>query len=629
MNPIDVILGVPLGWLFCLCYKLLADFGWAIILFTLLTKVILFPLSFISQKNAVIMVKIKPQLDDIQARYEGEFETMLKEQKALYKKEHYSTLKAVLPLLAQIPVILGVISVMYHPERHLPPGYSAMSLGLDLAALPPNLLIAVLSGLSAFLLCLVQNYLNPLTRESGFLNKWGVAGFLTVFSGYFAAVCPAGVGVYWIAGNVAAILVTFLCNAMYNPKKYIDYENRSVKPKMTREEKLAKKEQRQAEKLREKADMKRFFAEENHKELVFYSEASGFYKYFQHFIEYILEHSDITVHYLTSDLGDQVFNIQRERFETYFCSSRGLITAFMKMDCEILVMTMPDLETYHIKRSLVKKDIEYIYADHGEGSFHLMLRKGALDHFDTIFCYSRNHNEEVRATERVYQLPEKKLVDVGFGLFDVLAENYQNMPELQKSRPQILIAPSWQKDNLLEYCLDGILEPLLCGAYHVILRPHPEFVKRFPGKLKQIADRYNSTPGGNFELQTDFSSNETVYQSDLVITDWSSIAQEFSFTTKKPSLFINTPMKVMNPEWRKIEIVPQEIWIREKIGMSLDTDKLGDIQSVVDALLADPDRYSQEISDLVDGLMYNVGHTDAAGGEYLISQIQMKREQLE
>jgi len=625
LNIIDFILGTPLGYLFRACYMFAEDFGLAIILFTLLTKVIFFPLSFVSQKNSVIMVKIKPKLDDIQLRYEGEFEAMMKEQKALYKEENYSTFKAVLPLLVQIPITLGVISVMYNPDRHLPVGYNSFSLGLNLSDLPQNLLIPILSGLSAFLLSAVQNYLNPLTRESSFLNKWGIAIFLTGFSGYFAAVCPAGVGIYWIAGNVFSIAVTFICNAIYNPKKYIDYENRSVKPKLSKEEKLAKKEKRHTEKAHEKADMKKFFNEENKKEIVFYSESSGFYKYFQHFIDYILNNSDITIHYLTSDLNDQVFNIKHERFETYFCSIGGLITTFMKMDCEIMVLTLPDLEQYHIKRSLVKKDIEYIYADHGEGSYHLMLRKGALDHYDTIFCYSKNHNEEIRAMEKVYNLPKKKLVNVGFGLFDVLSENYKNMPKIKKDKPQILIAPSWQKDNILESCLTQFIDSLLMGDYHIIIRPHPEFIKRFPSKMKLIFDKYADKLSDDFEIQTDFSSNETVYQSDLVITDWSSIAQEFSFTTKKPSLFINTPMKVMNLEWQKIEIEPQEIWIRNEIGISLDMDKLETAKAVVDELIINSKDYEKIIDDLVSDLMYNIGNTAEVGGEYLIKQIKDRR----
>jgi len=280
------------------------------------------------------------------------------------------------------------------------------------------------------------------------------------------------------------------------------------------------------------------------------------------------------------------------------------------------------------------------------GSSNLPLRKGALNHYDTIFCYYKEYSDEIRATERLYGLQEKNLIDVGFGLLDQLIENYNNSGLLENGllenrhpekahpenehpgndKPQILVAPSWQKDNILEYCLKPLLEGLLKLDADIIIRPHPEFVKRFPEKVKAISDKYSDKKdAGALEIQTDFSSNSTVYNSDLVITDWSSIAQEFSLTTKKPSLFINTPMKVMNLEWRKIGIEPMDIWIRDRIGVSVDTDKLGDIDAIVLELLDHKDDYAVAIEAVMSEHLFNMGHTDEAGGEYIIKQICNKR----
>lgn len=60
--------------------------------------------------------------------------------------------------------------------------------------------------------------------------------------------------------------------------------------------------------------------------------------------------------------------------------------------------------------------------------------------------------------------------------------------------------------------------------------------------MEQLKARYAGRD--DIEIQTDFSSNSTVFDSDLLITDWSDISWEFAFTTKKPVLFINTPMKL-------------------------------------------------------------------------------------
>ena len=295
----------------------------------------------------------------------------------------------------------------------------------------------------------------------------------------------------------------------------------------------------------------------------------------------------------------------------------------MKLDSDIAVTTLPDLEVYHYKRSLVRKDIEYIYADHGQGSFHMMLRKGALDHYDTIFCYGKNHDEEIRAMERVYGLPEKRLVDVGFGLLDMLIEDYAAADRPRNERPQILIAPSWQKDNILEFCLSETLEPLLGLGYQIILRPHPEFIKRFPGKMKAVIDKYCGREG--LVIEIDFSSNESVYTADLVITDWSSIAQEFSYATKKPSLFINTPMKIMNPEYKKIPLVPLDISLRDEIGVSVDTDRLGELPDLIAGLFDKRGDYKARITQVLEDNIFNIGESDRAAGEYIIQTIQEKR----
>ncbi|MCL1918961.1 MAG: membrane protein insertase YidC [Peptococcaceae bacterium] len=688
MDLINSFFGIPLGYFMYYCYQFVGNYGLTIVIFTIFTKVFLFPLSLIAQKNSIKMVRMQPQLEEIKQRYSGEHTLLLQEQKKLYKQEKYSIIKGMLPLLIQIPIILGLISVMYNPLQHLlhldqdsislllaktlehlnmaDLGYSAQLqimevvqanpqifssvpssdamisqildvnlnfLGLNMAQIPSlfniTLIIPLLSGLSAFLLCVVQNKYNVLQQEQGALSKWGITVFLVVFSTYFAFVVPCGIGLYWIFGNVLSVPVLAICNLIYNPRKYIDYENRSQKQKLTKDERKEMRALKTEMRTREKKDKRRFYASKKH--LVFYSESSGFYKYFNRIIDHITQHSDIIVHYITSDYNDQIFNLDTPKIEPYYFGNYALISVMMKMDADIVVMTMPDLEKYHIKRSLVRKDIEYVYLDHGMTSLHLMMREGALDHFDTIFCNGPNHVEEVRETERVYNLPAKNLVKTGYVLLDTLLENVSLMKQGEQGeqaeqgeneRKRILIAPSWQKNNIMELCLDEIVQPLLRTGYCIIIRPHPEFVKRFPAKMKRILEKYADVISETFIIETDFSSNFTVYTSDLVITDWSSIAQEFSYATKKPSLFINTPMKIMNPEYKKIPLVPLDISMRDEIGVSLDVDKLNTLADVIEDLFARAEAYKKHIAQILEDNIFNIGSCAQVGGEYLINAIK-------
>ena len=686
MELLNLLLGVPLGYLMYLCYRLTGGYGMSIIVFTVLTKIILFPLSLLSQKNSIKMVKIQPRLDDIRIRNEGNIELIMQEQRRLYKEEGYSTVIGILPLLLQIPLILGLINVIYNPLQHLLhvspdvislladktmeltgvadmgyggqltimetvqkhpeaflalPGVSEiveqikqadlMFLGINLSEVPKwasaTVLVPLLSGASALILSLVQNSVNVLQKEQGAVGKWAMTIFLVVFSGYFAFVVPSGIGVYWIFGNLLSILVTYICNWVYNPRKYIDYENRPQKPKLTKEEREQIRLQKKLARKREREDYRRFFSQK--KQLVFYSEASGFYKYFERLIDYIINNSDIVVHYVTSDYSDRIFNNEDLRIQKYYIGPKLLIPFMMKMDADMVVMTTPDLEKYHIKRSIVRKDVEYVYLDHGMSSFHLTLREGALDHFDTIFCYGPNHITEVRQTEEAYGLPPKKLVETGYGLLDTLLENVAKLPPVENEVKQILIAPSWQKDNILEYCLDEVLSQLLHKGFKVILRPHPEFVKRFSGKMKSIETKYQQDIGDDFIIETDFSSNSTVFMSDLVITDWSTIAHEFSYATKKPSLFINTPMKVMNPNYKRIAAVPLDISLRDQIGISVDTDKLDTLLDKVNYLLSKREEYRQKITDVMQENIFNIGSSAEKGGAYIIETLKEKKAQRE
>lgn len=374
-NFLNFTVGIPLGLLMYFCYLMTRNYGVAIIIFTLLTKIILYPLNIMVQKNSIKMVKIQPELNNITAQFPDNPDRASEEQLKLYKRENYHPLAGLIPMMIQIPLVLGVMQVIYNPLQHLLrlpadviaaisshtmealalteagssiqvkainliqqpefaesfrnlhiPGadmnaviqsiqsFDMTFMGIDLSAIPSlgswNLLLAVplIAGASSALLCICQNHVNVLQKEQGFLGRWGMALFLVLFSVYFALIVPAGVGIYWTASNLFAILAMYLVNWMYKPRDYIDYEAlEKSKIALSESKELAKKLQLSREdKLRAKAYYKAFCKDEQ-KEVIFYAEKSGFYKYFKDVIDYILENSDIKIHYVTSDPKDAIF----------------------------------------------------------------------------------------------------------------------------------------------------------------------------------------------------------------------------------------------------------------------------------------------------------------------------------
>ena len=184
-----------------------------------------------------------------------------------------------------------------------------------------------------------------------------------------------------------------------------------------------------------------------------------------------------------------------------------------------------------------------------------------------------------------------------------------------------MIAPSWQKDNIIDLCLDKVLKSLQGKKYDVIVRPHPQHVRHAKEMFEKMKEKYAGT---NITIQTDFSANDSVFNADVLITDWSSIAFDYAFTTKRPVISIDTPMKIMNPDYKKIDIEPINIWCREVLGEVVKVKDVKNIDKVVARMLKNPDKYKKQITDLEKDSVYNIGKSAEVGGEYIIKRVQEK-----
>lgn len=616
----------PLNRLFAACCGLLHNYALAIVLFTFLTKVILFPIGLWTQYNTLKMVSLMPEINRLKMTYYGDKETIAEETQKLYQQVGYHPLLSMLPMCIQLFLLGGVIGAVR--------GELGQS-GSVLALVPSEtggmtLLMPLAAGCAALLLGISQNHLNPLQREQVKAERLMTNGMSIMISLVLGAFVPLGVGIYWIFSNLFSILQQILANVIIKPQKYIDYEalNRS-RVELNRMDSLEPRTTRE-EKRREKTDYKRFFSVVN-KHLVFYSEKSGFYKYFQNVIDYLLNHSNVIIHYVTSDPQDQIFAISESepRIRPYYIGEKRLITLMMKMDAEMVVMTMPDLENFHIKRSYVRNDIEYIYMFHGILGGTKTLRPGALDHYDTLLVTSRNEERQIRLLEEATGTPAKKLVPCGYGLIENMAAAYTQMEKHPGERVQVLIAPSWQPDNILESCLIPLAQALLKRGYRVTVRPHPQYLKRFSGKFQEITQSCKRFPGDQFQIEQDFSSNETVFSSDLLITDWSGIGYEYALATLKPVLYVNTPMKVVNPLCMELdpEIMQYDLKLRELMGRSIEPENVLEQAGEYAAyLLANGDRYKSAIEAVRNEEIYHFGESGKIGGQYILASLKERKK---
>lgn len=689
MPTIISTIGAALGFIMGLCYSVVKNYGLAIILFTLISKVILLPVSLWTHRNGLKIIRMQPEINRLQIKHFGDKDAIAEGQAALYKREKYNPLASLVPLAIQIVILMGVIEVIYHPLKyllHMDPecinawlaagnklagidivvnsaqlkllglihngqgvalaelvpeawrsalpvleGFNTRFLGVDLTWIASEmgvayLLIPIVTGCSALLLSLVQNRLNPLQHEQNAGMKWGTAAFtvgLSLYLGYFV---PAGVALYWICSNLFTILQQLLLNKLIDPKKVVDYKAlEETRAELEKLKDLGDSGDAKADKQlrrREKEDYKRFFSVAN-KHLVFYSESNGFYKYFGPVMDEIFAKSNVTIHYITSDPKDQIFQLAQnnDKLKAYYIGPRKLITLFMRMDADVVVMTMSDLDNYHYKRSYVRKDIRYIYIPHYPLSTHMIFHTGAFDHYDEFLCVGEFQFPELRKREELSGMPVKQLELCGYCQLDSLYKAYQAMEQKKNPRPRVLIAPSWQDANILDSCIDPLLKGLLGRGWDVRVRPHPEYMKRYRPRMDAIIERWKDYNGGDLDFETDFTSNESIYASDVVISDWSGTATEFSFITLRPCVYINTPPKINNPDYVALNIEPQEYRLRNRIGIALEPGEVEQAGDRVRELLANETSWTERIRAMRDELIANFPNSAPVSARMILKAV--------
>jgi len=684
---INAMLGVPLGFIIYAAFVFTNSYGIAILIFSVVIKIVVYPITLLTHKNAIKFLQMQPAIGILKRRYAGEKEKLNEEQYVLFKEKKYNVMLGILPLIIQLVLIMGMLQVMYRPLQHLlrldaqtidvlvatyrdyfgisgsamdqlhvlrilqNPGYEELFLqrlnvpntseiiyqissidlnflGIDLGLTPQitsvSILwtIPILAGTLALIFCFVQNKISPGALTQSPRANVGVTIFTVGLSLYFAFVMPAGVGLYWALGNFFGMVVTLILNMTHGSRKLagdaIDYlEANRLTPAQLKIERV-KKDQL---KKRSQVDSLKFVKAK--KDLVFYALSGGQYKFYKNTIEYLLEHSNITIHYLTNDPDDVVFDILHERFKPYFATQGKTIALFLKLRAKMVVTTVPDLQIYHMKRSVVDEYIEYVHVVHGLSSTHMAAREKAYDYFDTIFCVGEHHVNEIKERVKIASLPKKKLVATGYGLYDQLVDIYEQNKHVKDAQPQILIAPSWQSENILESCIDEILAGVLGRGLRIIVRPHIQFVDMFAKKVEELQKKYEQyTASGELLFDLNFSSNEYIYTSDIVMTDWSGVAYEFSYCSLRPSIFINTPMKVLNQNYKQYDVEVFDIVMRDRVGVSVELDELNAIGDLIDNMLNQADKYENEIREVVANYLYHPNRSGEASAKYIMNRLE-------
>ncbi len=302
MNWLTNLIGIPLGWIMWLLYSVIQNYGIVLIIFTVLVKALMFPLSVKQQKATAKMSVFQPKIQEIQKKYEKNKEKQQEELMKLYETHGYNPMSGCLPMLLPFIILFGLIDVIYRPLTHIlhissdviakateilsqngitstgRPELDILSnitkfdfselgadvvskiqnfdyslFGIDLSVVPTwawnwFLLIPILSGVTAFLVSMVSMRMNPAANQqaSGMGAMKIMMYVMPLFSVWIAFSVPVGVGFYWILSNVLSGVQSVILYKLYSPEKY----KKEFEEKMQAEAEKKKLERAQRKKIK-------------------------------------------------------------------------------------------------------------------------------------------------------------------------------------------------------------------------------------------------------------------------------------------------------------------------------------------------------------------------------------------
>ncbi len=206
------------------------DLGIAVIILTLVIKILTFPLNQRALKYQKIMSKIQPQLKEIQKKYKDDPQEQARQTKELFQREKVNPFSSILPILIQLPVLIALYQVfwkgLWDINSHFysfvvrPESLSPIFLGLvDLSK--PNSLMAILAALAQFIQSLTMPSQKPSSanqdsQEKMMLMMQKQMNFIFPAMTFFILVkLPSVLALYWLATSVFAIIQQIILNKNY------------------------------------------------------------------------------------------------------------------------------------------------------------------------------------------------------------------------------------------------------------------------------------------------------------------------------------------------------------------------------------------------------------------------------
>lgn len=277
----------------------------------------------------------------------------------------------------------------------------------------------------------------------------------------------------------------------------------------------------------------------------------------------------------------------------------------------------------HVSGYFPKQDLERVQLFHGVSFRNMAVRRDVLV-YDRLFLVGP-YMRRLFTESQLLREHDPKLVNIGFPKLDRLVDGTLDRHTvlrqlgLEGKRPVILYAPTGQRDNSLEHTGEAVIERLRrTGKYDILIKLHDHPRDRtvdWPARLAPLLDEHT-------RLARDFDIVPALFAADLLITDASSVSNEYSLLDR-PMVFLDVP-QLLAAMQRKGVALDLETWGRKGGPVVRWPDEAVD---AVAGELANPGRHSGVRRDMARDLFYNPGRATDAAVEWTLNRLAQARSE--
>lgn len=327
-----------------------------------------------------------------------------------------------------------------------------------------------------------------------------------------------------------------------------------------------------------------------------------------------LDRRNKPVVYMTQSENDPAFDNDYKNVTVEFIGKGNKGFAKLNMlNADIVLSTTPSLDVYQWKRSKnVRYYIHILHAANDATSYRMF----GIDYYDALILSGQYQADQVRELEIMRKLPEKEKKILGLPYLDEMKKRLEQKKASHTGK-NILLAPSWGENSILNKYGSRMIDALLSTGYHIIIRPHPQ---SFTSEKVMIDKLMNAYPDSEqLEWNRDNDNFDVLSRSDILISDFSGVIFDYALVFDNPIIYADVSFddSVYDAWW-----LDKEMWTFSalpRLGKQLKDEDIDHIKELIDGCI-DSEELKISRDEVKRECWANPGRSAELIADYLINK---------